>query len=510
MSRGSRRSFPTHYPLLPTRYFARPTNLPLYRSIFSFLILLLPALGFSQSSPTLSTTGQEVVVTGARYARAAVKSPQRVTVIDSARIARSADLAQLLNEQAGIVINGAYSNPGKDKSVFLRNGANQFTLILLDGQPLVDPSSLGGAVDLRLLSLDGIERIEILRGARSVLYGSDAVAGVINLVSRKGGGTSPEEGAKPDPFRLVLRAAGGSYASLEGGVAVSGSTRQLDYRAGYDHFTTDGLSEARPPEGAPDTTSSPKTGPRVAIWTSPSPGGPPRSLPCAPSLRRASFDGDYDAGSFQDGDNQYANDLLSTSLAADYVRDKWALGLRATYAKTDREFTTPFFAFGFRGRAHQEDVYGIFRPSERTTLTLGTQLRGETLKQGDPDLEDLAATTVSPYLQLNLALSEKLLLEAGYRYNHHSNFGGQSNWSLALGVNSTETWSSRLSLGSAFQSPTLDQLGGPFGANPDLRPQTSLSLELNTPVGGPYGGLPRRADGFPTGDQRADHLRPER
>ena len=149
-------------------------------------LLFCSSLLFTQEAPPVTTTGEEVIVTGARYARTAAESPQQVTVIDSATIARSVDLGQLLNEQAGIVVNGAYSNPGKDRSIFLRNGANQYTLILIDGQPLVDPSSLGGAVDLRLLSLDGLQRIEILRGARSLLYGSDAVAGVINLITAGG------------------------------------------------------------------------------------------------------------------------------------------------------------------------------------------------------------------------------------------------------------------------------------------------------------------------------------
>ena len=88
------------------------------------LLSLTPCL--AQEAPTLSTTGEEVVVTGARYARTLAESPDKVTVIDSATIARSPDLGQLLQEQAGIVVNGAYANPGKDRSLFLRNGANQY------------------------------------------------------------------------------------------------------------------------------------------------------------------------------------------------------------------------------------------------------------------------------------------------------------------------------------------------------------------------------------------------
>ena len=82
-------------------------------------------------------------------------------------------------------MNGAFSNPGKDKSLFLRGATDKYTLILLDGVPLNEPAGVGGSFDLRLLSLDNIERIEIVKGSQSTLYGSNAVAGVINIISKK-------------------------------------------------------------------------------------------------------------------------------------------------------------------------------------------------------------------------------------------------------------------------------------------------------------------------------------
>ncbi|MEO0732856.1 MAG: TonB-dependent receptor, partial [Bacteroidota bacterium] len=445
---------------------------------FLFLLLcLFPAFSNAQETPALSTTGEEILVTGARYARSAEDSPQRVTIIDSATVAQAADLSQLLHEQAGIVINGAYSNPGKDRSVFLRNGANQFTLILVDGQPLIDPSSLGGAVDLRLLSLAGIERIEILRGGRSLLYGSDAVAGVINLITVKD--------QRPQKPTVHLRTAAQSYNTLEAQAAITGSTQKLDYRIGYNFFDTDGISEAVRPDTV--TTEFGEDGATRRTLDAALTYRPSQHLSIRPTLRVASFDGDYDAGSFQDGDNSYTNELLLPSLAVDYQKDRLALGLRANYAKTDRDFATPFFTSEFRGRAHQEELFAVYRPTELATLTVGTQLRNERLLGSGPDEMTLDATTFSPYGLLNLTAAEDFLLEAGLRYNQHSEFGGQLNWSLALGTNTTEEWSSRLNIGSSFQSPTLDQLAGPFGPNADLQPQTSLSVELSTQLADPAG-----------------------
>ncbi|WP_116126069.1 TonB-dependent receptor plug domain-containing protein [Lewinella sp. IMCC34183] len=440
------------------------------RQTLSTLFLFLSLFVVAQESPTLSTTTDEVVVTGARYARTLAESPEHVTVIDSAAVARAPNLAQLLNEQAGIVVNGAYSNYGKDRSIFLRNGANQYTLILVDGQPLIDPSALGGAVDLRLLSLEGVERIEILRGARSLLYGSDAVAGVINLVT--------DRDAPLDPFTVNLRAAAERYNTFTGNAAVSGRTEQLDYRVGYDHFTTDGISEATEPAGSLEEFNRDGSIRRTLYgnleWR------PTEALTIRPAVRRAIFEGDYDAGAFADADNRYRNELWLPSLAVDYRQATWQLGARYNYAATDRVFDDASFGESFyKGRAQQGDVFYNYLPSEAFSLTVGGQLRHETLATGD---DAPTATNVSPYLQANLNVAEGLLLEGGYRYNHHSVFGGQSNWSLAAGYRFSERVTARLSTGSAFQSPTLDQLYGPFGANPDLQPQVSASYEAGTQV----------------------------
>lgn len=455
----------------------------------AFLGLFGQLCAQSANDPTdteslISTTSNPVIVTGAKFAQLKEDSPQNVTVIDSTTIAQSTDLSQLLNEQAGIVINGAYSNPGKDKSIFLRNGANQYTLILLDGQPLLDPSSLGGAVDLRLLALDGIERIEILRGPRSLLYGSDAVAGVINLISKKGAGSSTSA-RKPS---LHLRAAAQNYGTLDGGIGISGNSQKLDYQFGYAYFSTNGISEAREPEGSAanfNEDGAQRQNLNAGITYRPTP-----NLSLRPTLRLASFDGDYDAGSFQDADNTYTNDLLLPAIAVDYTKDKLKVGGRYSYAKSDRVFNSTFGISNFNGINQQADIFGTWFPNERTYITFGTQHRDERLNTEDVDTEDqLSATNTSPYLQVGMRVAEALLVEGGYRFSQHSDFGGQSNFSLALAVQTTETFSSRLSVASAFQSPTLDQLRGPFGPNPDLQPQVATSIELGTSLIHPEGAF---------------------
>jgi len=91
----------------------------------------------------------EVIITATKFPKSSAETGKVLTVIDQAQIERASgkDLSQLLNEQVGLVINGANSNTGKDKSVFLRGAKTEYTVFLIDGIPVNDPSGAGGAFD---------------------------------------------------------------------------------------------------------------------------------------------------------------------------------------------------------------------------------------------------------------------------------------------------------------------------------------------------------------------------
>jgi vitamin B12 transporter len=129
----------------------------------------------------------EVIITATRTAKPIDRVGREVTVITSEEIREAAphDLAQLLSQYAGISVIGSNQNPGMTESIFMRGANSNQTVIMMDGIAINDPSSTNHAIDLSELPLSNIDRIEIVRGSHSTLYGSSAIGGVINIITKK-------------------------------------------------------------------------------------------------------------------------------------------------------------------------------------------------------------------------------------------------------------------------------------------------------------------------------------
>ncbi|WP_431200560.1 TonB-dependent receptor [Mucilaginibacter sp. P19] len=150
----------------------------------------LLAVGLSTSAAYAQDTTRTlntVVVTASRSPKKLSDIGRVVTIISADKINKSQgkSLPQLLNTVAGITFSGANNAPGISTSVFLRGASTGNTLILVDGFPVNNASGIDGSYDLNALSVDLIDHIEILKGSGSTLYGSDAVAGVINIITKK-------------------------------------------------------------------------------------------------------------------------------------------------------------------------------------------------------------------------------------------------------------------------------------------------------------------------------------
>ena len=200
--------------------------------------LLVSINAFTQKDSIPSTLLDQVIVTANKVPQKQNTTGKVITVITKAQIEKNAGktVAQLLNEQAGITINGALNNAGANQSVYLRGASIGRTLILLDGIPVYDPSFINSEFDLNLISMNDVERIEICKGAQSTLYGSEAVAGAINIITVKQNITKP--------FNTKATLNMGNYGTFKGNIQVYGKAKNLTYTARYARLSTNGFSAA--------------------------------------------------------------------------------------------------------------------------------------------------------------------------------------------------------------------------------------------------------------------------
>lgn len=421
----------------------------------------------AQEDSTKVTSLSEVVITATRFPKKVSETGKVISVISKTDISHAAgkDLAQLLNEQAGIIINSAYSNPGKDKSIFLRGAKSDYTVLLINGVPVSDPSGAGGAFDIRLFPIEQIERIEILKGAQSTLYGSDAIAGVINIITKKGG---------DKPFGVYGGISSGSYNTFKAGAGIGGAADGASYNIGFTHYKTDGISEAE------DTTAAKsfdKDGFTQNAFNADFDAKLAKGLHIKPYFRYSYFKGDYDAGSFTDGDGKYTAQLLTTGVRATYQFGKGTLNAFYDYDEIDRSFSDTYGTYPYAGNKKTIELYGNYSFGNHIQLLAGIHYNKQKMNDSAATPKNPTVELTSPYLSFFLRNLGGFNLELGGRYNRHSGYGNNFTWSINPSYTLSSTVKIFANYASAFKAPSLSSLYGPYSANPNLKPEESTTLE---------------------------------
>ena len=429
---------------------------------------------------------EEVVVTATKFPKNQSETGKVLTIIDEDVLKRSAgkDIAQVLNEQVGMAVSGSNSNIGKDKSVYLRGAKSEYTLILLDGVPLNDPSGIsGGAYDLRLISLDQVERIEILKGSQSTLYGSDAIAGVINVITKKSGEKAVE---------LFGTVGYGSYNTLKGSAGIRGGSKYIDYNLSYSGLTTDGISEAK----ESGTTPFDKDGASQNAFQTSINIKPVASLSIQPFFRYTKFDGQYDGGAFADDLlNTYKATLINTGTQASYSLKKGAIHFQYAYDQTDRSFDGTYGKSEYFGKFHHAELFANYNFGEHIQLLTGISKQDYKMLDKTASEADPSVVIISPYVSL-FSKFGNFSAEIGGRYNHHTNFGENFTYSFNPSYRTKNGVKLFFNSSTGFKAPSLYQLYGQYGANPQLKPERSFSNEIGTQWLSPNKKIELRAVAF--------------
>ena len=431
------------------------------KKIFVVAALLIGSHLLAQED-TISKTMDEVVITANKFPQKESGTGKLVSLFTKEQIEKSGakDLSQLLNDQTGIIINGATSNQGTYKSVYMLGATSAYTLILLDGVPLNDPTGVGGTFDIRLLSIDNIERIEILKGSQSTLYGSNAVAGVINIISKKPVSANPL-------FNGLMTY--GSYNSFKGSANISQKTKFFEYDVNYSYNNTDGISEAKDTTGKAgfDNDGFKQHAVQALVGINLT-----DKLKLSPYYRFTEFKGGYDADAFIDAPNHYTASLVNTGLTGHYIYKSGTIHFNYGYDFTKRDYLSQFGDFNTKGKFHQAEAYTDHRLSKNVELVAGFNYQVYRI-----DAPDTTNSIISPYASLVLKSNKGLNVEVGGRFNHHNQYGNNFTYSFNPSYLLDAHVKLFANITSGFRAPSISELFGPFGANPNLKPEKSATQE---------------------------------
>lgn len=215
------------------------------RKVGLYLLVVL----FIQSNALLGQNEvelNEVLVSAPKFLSKLSSTGKVVDIIDSVKIHQNfgKNIGELLAQEASIVVNGSRSNPGTNQELYMRGGNTGQVLVMLDGFPLNDPSQITQVFDWNLIDLRSLERIEIIRGGLSSLYGSDAMLGVINLVSLKSTNTKLEGD---------VNLSGGSFNTFSPNIRLNGNQGKWNWMLKYNRLQSKGISSANIENGEKDS-----------------------------------------------------------------------------------------------------------------------------------------------------------------------------------------------------------------------------------------------------------------
>lgn len=441
----------------------------------SFRGMLLGAAALLPTTAVLAQTDAvqvaEIIVTANRVPTSDDRVGSTVNVIDSAEIERRQQVQALdvLKRLPGVSIsrNGGL---GSTSTLRLRGSEAGMVKVLVDGVEVNDASSTGNEFDFNSLMTVDIDRIEVLKGPQSALYGNDAMAGVINVITRQG------EGA-PN-FRGTIE--GGAYGTFRQQASVSGSQDKVSYAATASNLSTDGFSRTFVGNEKDGTDARSVSG-RVGYKAT-------ENFRVEASAGWSWLDSEYDPYA-ADGDASQETETWHARAAGvlTLLDGMFENSLAASYASTDRDFDEPtgWYRFStFDSRRKALDYQGNLRLRGNDIATIGLSVDEESAKTTNTtgtttstDVDD-ALTTKSAFAQYQAVVSPALTITLGGRIDDNEQFGTEATWRATGAYEIQQTGTIlRASYGTANKAPSLYQLYAPWYGNAKLKAEDGKGVD---------------------------------
>lgn len=433
----------------------------------------------------------EVEVSAPKLAGKLARTGKVVTLINAEQIRASLgkSLGELLQEQVGISVVGARSAPGSNQEIYVRGANTGHVLLLMDGFPLNDPSHISQVMDWNLINLANIQKIEIIKGGQSTLYGSDAMSAVINLVTKKSG---------LDATSGSLLFQGGGFGTYSTQLQVN--TRVVKNRFGISlqNYSTQGFSAAKDTLGKGGENDGMRQQSLSLTWSRPI---GKRSL-IDVNYQALFYQGNLDAGPFMD-DQDYTSKAKSSSIRLQWQyqlkhADLFVRGFQDVIDRVFRNDSTyvPLNAWSnysestYKGINQGAEVYlkGTF--SKQIEFVFGAEYKNQATQQSDfsissygrydsPKISEKIAnqSIFGTYLTFQKEWNSKIGLEIGGRWNRQSTFGDFSTVNVNPYWKYSKSGKAFFNFYTSFKTPSLYQLFSPYG-NLVLKPEQGKTFEL--------------------------------
>jgi len=434
------------------------------RSVNLLCVLLLSTPAFAEPPDAIMP---EIVATASRWEEPVERVPQDMTIITRADIEKKGApfVADLLRLQADLQVVQK-GGPGTNATLLMRGGGSNQVLVLIDGIKLNSPTT--GSADLSGLLTYDVERIEIIKGSQSTLYGSEAMAGVVNIITKKGTGK----------LKADLSVEGGSFATVKTAGSVSGGTGRTNYRLSATLSDTDGIPIAKNGSvlnGYTNTSVSARLG-----------ANPTDSSSVELNLRYGKDSTHLDNFAFGVGPVdtrdyvQKSENYLVSATGKIYPWEKYEQSLSLSYLRNDLNATDPVTAYNnYRIKSTTELLDWQHTLDLRpVTITGGFAYRHEAAE--NVGVFDQSIDNKAGYLDAKLALiDDTLILNAGLRYDNHSTFGdaltcraGMLYYLKPLEVRF------KANFATGFRAPSLNELYYPYYGNRNLKPEKSTGYDV--------------------------------
>lgn len=454
----------------------------------TMLFTLVMNVGNAQEKPSI--TIDEVVVSDTKFAQAKEKSGKIIEVLTAKELAtkKGQNLAVILSQLAGVEINGSQSSGGKNLGYYIRGGRNRQTAIYIDGIPVTDASGINLEYDLRLIPVEQIEKIEVMKGASSTLYGTGAATGVINITLKK-----PLSADFSGNAYLNLGTQNTSVTSktsaqdMSQGLTINGTLQKISYLTTLNRIETKGISEAAGVNFEEDVFSRFNVLQKIGYKIN--------------DRLQLDFFGNYDRikNTFDnafDGTISHSDDTNNNSLS-----EQFRIGFLPKYNYKKGEFTIHAGAstiqrtvamsnswsggidsFIYAGRTASVDAYNTYTVHKKIHVVIGTQYQYLDMSQKDNytaiERNNTKFSIIDPYATFVINSDSGFHLNLGSRLNTHSSYGKQ--WVYNINPSyAFKTIALKLvsSYSTAYITPSLYQLNGPYG-NDLLTPEKNATAEF--------------------------------